>query len=440
MKKPAMSLKLVVLGMALAGLTSQASASGFQLFEGTAVNIGDFGAGSAALAEDASTAFYNPAGLVRIKNPQIVASAIGIHTKNDFTGQSAWSAFDGGIRANPLSGSANGGGWNLVPAFHYAIPLSDRVVFGFSATAPFGLSTDYAKDSVLRYEATHTSVKTLDLSPSLGIKINDQFSIGAGVDLEQMSATLDSSIPNPHYLPSPTPATDYQSHNTASDWAVGWHAGVLYQIIPTTRVGLNYASKINHSLKGASYFITDPATSFTSHDLNADVTLPATTTLSIAHDVNSCWTLLGSVVYTQWSEIKNLTLNNVAGFDSDGFPTTKATATLPMNFKDTWRFAVGTNYKLSEQWLVRAGLGYDQTPTNNTDRGARLPDGDRIAVSLGGHYQPIKALGLDAGYTHLFIKNGDINHTTPGIMNTTTVGSTKNSADLIGLQLTWNIV
>lgn len=444
MKKPATSLKLVALGMVLAGLTNQAAASGFQLFEGNAVNIGDFGAGGAAIAEDASTAYYNPAGLVRLTTPQIVLSATGIKSKANFSGKSTWSV-PGTPLSKTLENSADGGGYALIPAFHLAAPINDRIVLGFSLTAPFGLATEYDNDSVVRYEATESSVKALDLSPSVGIKITDQFSVGLGIDYQNLDATLNSVGFIPLVI-SPAgilKSMDVNSKNQASDWAFGWRAGALYQFTPGTRVGLNYVSKVKHHLTGTSTLTGYSDVTGTilsgSDNVAADITLPATTSLSIAHDLNPCLTLLGSVTYTQWSVIKAIELNNVATFDKNLRPIT-TNVTLPENFRDTWRVAIGSNYKLSDQWLFRAGIGYDQTPVSNEDRGVRLPDGDRIALSLGTHYQPTKAIGLDVGYTHLFIKDGDINHTVHvGNSQVNTVGSSKNAADLLGLQLTWSI-
>ena len=442
MKKPATSLKLVALGMMLAGFTNQAAASGFQLFEGNAVNMGDFGAGGAAIAEDASTAYYNPAGLVRLTTPQIVVSATGIRSKANFSGKSTWSV-PGTSLSSTLEGSADGGGPALIPAFHLAAPINDRIVLGFSLTAPFGLATDYSNDSVVRREATESSVKAMDLSPSIGIKVTDQLSIGLGIDYQNLDATLNSVALIPVSV-SPAPTyVEANSQNQASDWAFGWRAGALYQFTSGTRVGLNYVSKVKHHLTGNST-LAMPGLTVGSDNATADITLPATTSLSIVHDLNPCWTLLGNVSYNQWSVIKYITLNNIASVMPDlinkKLIPTKGSVTLPENFRDTWRVAIGTNYKLNDHWLLRAGLGYDQTPVANEDRGVRLPDGDRIAVSLGTHYQPTKAIGLDVGYTHLFIKDGDIDHTVPiGSSQVHTVGTSKNAADLLGLQLTWSI-
>jgi long-chain fatty acid transport protein len=439
MNKPATSLKLVALGMVLAGFTHQAAASGFQLFEGNAVNMGDLGAGGAAIAEDASTAYYNPAGLTRLTAPQIVISAVGISSKTDFSGTSTWK-IPGTPFVKTNSGSADGGGTAVIPAFHLAAPINDRVVLGFSLTTPFGLSTEYAPDSVVNSEATESSVKTIDLSPSVGLKLTDNLSVGLGIDYQNLDATLNSAS----FIPVAN--INAYSKNQASDWAFGWRAGALYQVTPSTRVGLNYVSKVKHHLTGTST-LDMPAidTTFGSDAATADLTLPATTTLSAVHDLNSCWTLLGSVSYTQWSEIEDITLKNVASATLNPIKQTivptKGTATLPENFRDTWRVAIGTNYKYNDQWLFRAGLGYDQTPVVDEHRGVRLPDGDRIGVSVGTHYQPTKAIGLDVGYTHLFIKDGDINHTLDvGPSKVNTVGTTKNAADLLGLQLTWTIV
>jgi long-chain fatty acid transport protein len=438
MKQTILSLKIVAASLVLAGFAGQTMAAGFQLAEANAVNIGDAGAGGAAIAEDASTSTYNPAGLTDIKVPQVVLSAVGIRSKADFSGTSTWFSKLAPGHEFPNSGTASGGDKAILPAFHLAAPINDRFVFGFSLTAPFGLATKYATDSILRYEATESDVKVMDFSPSVGIKVNEQLSVGLGVDYEKMDAALNSVAGIPAIGPKGLQLNDAISNNQASSWAFGWHAGVLYKFTPATRVGLNYASKVKHHLTGTSTLSGPVANG--SDDLTADVTLPASTTLSMAHELNSNWTLLGSVSYTQWDVVQNITLNNVASIDPVKEALTKIPVTLPMSFRNTWRVAAGANYKFNEQWKFRAGLGYDQSPVEAEYRGIRLPDADRIVAAVGAHYQPTKQLGVDVGYTHLFIKDGDINHIVyMGGQEVHTVGTSKNAADLLGLQLTWNL-
>ena len=83
---------------------------------------------------------------------------------------------------------------------------------------------------------------------------------------------------------------------------------------------------------------------------------------------------------------------------------------LPENFKDTWRFSVGTNYNYDDRTVLRAGVAYDQSPINNIDRWPRLPDNDRTWLTVGARYKYSSALNFDLGAAYIFVKDGSINN------------------------------
>ena len=83
---------------------------------------------------------------------------------------------------------------------------------------------------------------------------------------------------------------------------------------------------------------------------------------------------------------------------------------LPENFKDTWRLSAGVNYSPTEKIVLRAGVAFDQTPVNDTDRGARLPDGDRTWLTVGGRFKLSPATNIDVGAAYIWIKDPSINN------------------------------
>ena len=117
---------------------SAAHAGGFSLYtESSAAAIGNYAAGIAAEGADASIGWYNPAGLVLIKEQQAVFSGVGVFPSTTLSGQSTFQTE--GVPAyvqsfNHLQGAENAG----VPAFHYAKPLGERATFGLSVVSPFG--------------------------------------------------------------------------------------------------------------------------------------------------------------------------------------------------------------------------------------------------------------------------------------------------------------
>ncbi len=435
------NLRQIFLCMSAAGLMSvcnSATAAAFQLWELDAASIGNYHAGTAASADDASTAMYNPAGLVRLKNQQLIVGADPVLT--DFR-------YRGTVQVNTLgpavqNATAQGGGFNIVPFGHYAAPISDRVAFGMSIDVPFGLKTNYGTQSVTRYAATLTELKVVDYSPSLAVALTDKLSMGLGIDIQHLDAQFNlfatARVPG-----VPTPL-DTESNNSSSNTAYGYRLGALYQFNQFTRAGINFRSKVTHHTSGTSKFEGPLAVGGfqESTHFKATATLPSITSLSLFHTYNPTWDFMGSVTYVQWSVFKNLVLQNVAGVNASRMHTDSLVVDIYQHYRDTWNFSVGTNYHPNDQWIFRTGIGFDQTPSSNTYRNLQLPDSDRIALAVGAHYQATKTIGFDAGWTHIFAMNTRINNLTQAIgpENVTLNGSVNSSADVFGLQLKWDIV
>lgn len=465
----------------LAALYGQALASGFQLLtEYSTTEIGLAGAGGAAYAQDATTNFSNPAGMVNLKNPEFVAGGTVIDSSAQFNGQACGGVTTVSPSGLPINGcnlsstSANGGTTAFVPEFSYAMPITDRIYAGISVTAPFGLSTNYGDGTALRYQATQSKIETMDINPGIAFKFNDQFSLGAGISLQRMDATLNNDfnlLPNQTLVSSFTNPftgntfnttrqyTDSSIKNTADDWGWGWNLGALYQFSPGSRIGLSYRSAVQHDLSGTSKFsggsgvqntppFTNPpfsyAGSYASYktDLSADIKLPATTTASFYQEINPKWAMLASVYYTQWSSIQNLTLKNVALINTQApnspliAPPQSRNVTYPENFDNTWRYALGSEYKVTDTLTFRAGGSYDQSPVNNTDRTIRLPDTNRWVGGVGAGYQLTHNVKLDAAYQHIWFQDASINQV--GRVSSS-IGSVDSAANLYSAQATVDI-
>lgn len=407
-------------------------ASNFQLWEQNVTNVENFHAGRAVLANDASIAYDNPAGITRIKNQQMVAGIIGIFTNLKFSGDNDFCV--GQTCTLHAQGIAQGGSFALLPDFHYVAPLSVNLGFGLSIVSPYGIDVEYGQNSVIANVVSRSRLQVIDIAPSLGFNINKKLSLGLGLDIEKMSGELDSILSIPPTVPTPLPLI-----TKGYDTAYGFHLGVLYAFNEATRMGLTYHSKIIHHLKGTSNWIgAGPAIPGNPNPTRAltNVNLPPDTTLSIYRQLNSHWAVMGTVVYTQWNITHNLIIQNMAGLS--GKPND-----YPMNFRNTITFSIGADYIATDKLILRAGGGYDPSPVRNAYRTLQLPDTDRYDLAIGGHYQIMKALGFDLGWTHVFLKKGAVN---PPLHNNflsgqyTSRGNVRANADVVGGQLTWDFV
>ncbi len=456
MKRFAMRRLITVLAMSGAVATSSAFASAFQLWEQDAASLGNYHAGYAATANNAATAWYNPAGITRISNQQIVFGADPV--LSDFKYQGSVTVTNRLPAALPPtvirtrtfnSVTAQGGVLSVIPFLHYVAPLNERLGFGFSVDVPFGLKTDYGRSTPLQYTSTLTSITVVDISPSLGFKVTDKASIGAGFDIQRASAEFDFVG-----LSTPTLATA-TSTSKASDTGYGYHLGALYEFTPETRAGISYHSQVVHHLSGNSTFEGSivsalsggTATKWHATGSRANITLPPYTALSGFHKHNQ-WGFMGSIVYTQWSTFKTLTLTNVAAtvpIATSPFSALSRTVEINLeeNYRNTWNVSLGTEYYATNDIILRGGLGYDQTPVKNAYRNTQLPDNNRYVIALGGHYQASKTLGLDVGWNHLFM--GQARVAPPpaqsnGAQVVQTSGHVNGGADVFGAQVIWDIV
>lgn len=454
MHKP---LRTLVSAAVLSSLSAGVYAGGFSLYtESSPMMTGNFAAGAAAEAADASIGWYNPAGLVLIPTQQAVIGGVGVFPKANMSGTSTFTTTGFPAYTEHFS-NLDGAESAFVPSLHYALPLGDKLAFGLSMVSPFGLSTNWGPDSAVRYQASFTELLTFNVAPELGVRLSENFSVGAGLDLQYARVKFNRIVGAPSVLNAvmePPSGADSLSYNKGDSYGVGFHVGGMAMFNDNhTRIGINYQSQMSHKFYGYSE-LTGPLANneifpltpsvFRSDNLySSPIDLPAVVTLSGYQDVNEKLALLGSVVFTGWSSFQTIQLNNVA---APGITPTLdilhvlLNSSSAQNYRDTWRASVGANYHVNDQFMLRAGGGYDQTPTNDVDRDMRLPDANRWALSIGAHYDVKPSLAFDLGYTHLFpAGTPTVNRTdvlsAASRYNVTATGTA--SADLVGAQVVW---
>ena len=385
---------------ALLAMSGTAAASGFALIEQSASGLGNAFAGGAAGAEDASTIFFNPAGMSRLSGKQIVVAAHAITPSTKFTGT--------GVPGSNMGGDA--GSTAIVPNAYFAMEVKPGLKMGLGLNAPFGLQTEYNPAWVGRYHAIKSKLDTINLNPSLAYQVNDALSVGAGINYQHISGEL----------------TDYEGSilgTTAvkgTDNAWGYNLGGLYNVNASTRIGVSYRSTISYKLQGT----VATALPFANGPVSLDIKLPDSFSVSGFHKLNDKWDVMADASWTGWSSFKQVKVVSGAG---------ATISNTPENWKNTVRVSVGATHHYSEQWLARVGLAYDQAPVPDAFRTARIPDNNRTWLALGGQYKPSAASAIDFGYAHLFVGDSTINSTSPA---PALVGTYKNSVDILSAQYT----
>ena len=421
---------------ALAALSGTVSASGFALIEQNASGLGNAYAGGAASAEDASTIFYNPAGMSRLVGSQIVVAANMIKPSAQFTGAVT------GLAPLQVAGTGAGGdagSWALVPNAYFAMEVNPQTRIGLGINAPFGLQTQYDANWMGRFQAIKSKIQTVNLNPSVSYQFNDTVSVGAGLNYQRVQGEL-SGVTNYSAAAFAAGALGLVGVNkegvstlTGSDSAWGYNFGALFNLSPQTRVGVAYRSRIKFNLGGSVSFANRPAAlaaALPDQAVTLAVTMPDSFSVSALHQLGDKWEIMGDASWTGWSVFKQLNI-----LKTNGAPLSTAT---PENWKDTWRVSAGANYHYSSEWMARAGIAFDQTPVSDTFRTVRIPDASRTWLSLGGQYKPGKDSALDFGYAHLFVSNATLNQSATANPDLAgkgyLAGTYKNSVDILSVQ------
>ena len=419
-------------------------AAGFAIPLKSVKGLGNAFAGAAAVAEDASTIYFNPAGLTRLSGGQVQAAVNVFQPSIKFDNKGSTT-----VLSQPLTGGDGGDAGKLgyVPNFFYAQSISDNLKVGIGIVSPFGLATKYNREWVGRYYTTKSEFLTTDINPSVAYKINKMWSIGGGVSFQYLDAELNQAI-------------DYGTINAAlgfglpllpqgadgkfkvkgdGNWGYGFNLGVLFELTEASRFGVAYRSKISHDLKGDADFTTPTAAApiagaldLVDTDAKADIDLPASLSVSGYHQLTDKWAVMADITWTNWSTFDELRIK----FDSGA-----ADSVTTFDFDDSFRYSVGVSYALNPQWLFRGGLAYDETPVpNSRTRSPQLPDQDQFWFALGTSYQFSDRLGFDLSYTYItMVDDAEIDKTATGedTFRGALKGDYDGSGNVVGLQMSY---
>lgn len=422
MKKSNKTIRLCV-AAALAGGSAGALASGFALIEQNASGLGNAYAGQAAAAENASTVYFNPAGMTRLEGTQVSGAINLIKPSAKF--ENTGSAPPGGRPLGDNGGDA--GDWAFVPNAYLSWQLNRSLWLGVGLSVPFGLKTDYEPTWIGRFQAIKTEMKTYDINPSIAWKVNDWFSVGAGVSYQHAEVKLNRAV---SFVASEgSLALDIKDNQ----W--GYNVGAMFNPGPNTRIGLAYRSSMGYTLTGTAAVAGAVNAAPT---VAANIRLPDNYSAGFAHALSDRWELLGDFTYTRWSTVKAIPLVTTSASALGAANTTLDT--INFQFKDTYRVGLGTNFKWTPDFTLKLGVAYDKAPVDDAFRTVSLPDSDRTWLAVGGKYRVGKAGAFDFGYAHLFVKNGTINSlqgtAAAPFQKGNVVGNYENSVDILSFQYT----
>ena len=384
--------------------------AGFVLNEtstaGTAVGF----ANGAALPTDASIMAVNPAGISFLKQPEWVVGGAIIATNSKLKDESG---------TNPMGLSVSGGtgvpfsGTVFVPHAYYAQSVGDNFSLGLAIYAPFGLETDYNRDFVGRFLALKSHVQEINFQPTLSYKIGDNLSLGIGVFVANLEGTLSREA-----FPG------IKSKVVGDNWKVGAKLGLLWSN-EVMSAGVSWTSNVDFKLKGN---VKLKGTNILTGDIDRKARghlkfkAPQIIDIGISYNVTPKATLLLGAEWTQWSTFKEIRIimdeSLITPIGTTLYPGNVADY-VPEKWKNVWMYSLGATYKLSNEWLLMGGYTFDQTPTSDKYRTARIPDGDRNWLTVGARFSPSEKWLIDMAYGYLIPKTNRVDEVTHELDGTT---------------------
>lgn len=476
-----MKLKHVSLSVMMMGATTVAMASGYH-FGTQSVSAQSTANASAAEAANASTIFYNAAGMTKLEGTNFSGALNLVAPNVKYSNAKGFYPNGTPINAGPNGEPAATSGkitddLIAVPQMYLTHQLNDKLVVGLGVYVPFASSTEYQKNSVLRYNLNATELKTIDINPTVAIKLNQKHSVAVGIVAQHAEAILrqyaNFGARIPAGLGGPiNGGADGYSDVSGDDWGFGYNLAWMWDINDSTTVGLNYRSSVKHTLEGNAKWtlpgqVVNPATGAVlvpssspviaglqaqlraagyAADESAKVNIetPESLSLHAMHKVDPKLTTFADVTWTRHSRFN--AANLVYGNSKPGSTGQTNVTVLTPSWEDTYKVAIGAAYQTSEALQLRGGIAFDKSPVPNEDkRLATMPDNDRYWFSVGANYKLSKVSSIDAAYSYIKIKdgsakvNGYCGGAAPGAVNCVssyTNGSAdyKSSAQILGVQ------
>ena len=364
-----------VAALAIAAVPYNANAGGFALKERSAKAQGLSFAGSTAGSGGLSSLGFNPATLHFVEGTEVYGGLSFVFPQAD------GEVTVGGVPTGETVDADRpaGLGYNYI-----GHRIDSQFAVGLGVYTPFGLVTQYEPNNWTGSGDGITSrLLTINIAPTVAWTPVENFTVAFSGNIIFANARLTTSDLN------------IQGDTVSASFA----AGIMWEPIEGTTIGLSYQHGYDLTLFGGAETPAAPGVSFSA---SADAELPATISIGLVQDVTPEFRVMVEGQWQNWSVFDQIDIS---------VPGAGISAADPQNYDDAFFVAVGVEYDFTPAITARFGVAYDQTPTVDSDfltggttfgRTVRVPDEDRIWISVGGSYDLNDHMTIDLGYSYLF--------------------------------------
>jgi len=371
-------------------------ASGFSIYEQGGRATGMAGA-FIAKANDASSVFYNPAGISAARGWNIQLGTTVIQTEFAFTGPA---------NMDPRFYTPAQKGQFFPGHLYLSYGLSPKWAFALGVYSPFGMGSEWGSSQdpwVGRLLATKTEFQTLFVTPVVAYRLFDNLALALGVSLVHSSVTMEKDV---YFAPR-----DLFGHSkmTASANGTGFTIGLQYQVLRRVHLGVTYRSAVKNSFNDGSAEFTFPSTLNPTVNqevaayfpakvgAKSELTLPATLGIGLAYDFTENLSMEFDYVQTGWHTYDQVKIS----FDE---PVAGQNETInPRNYKDSYALRLGLEYRMDTHFTLRAGYAWDTHAVPAAYVEPSLPENDRHNYTIGLGYCN-NGFRVDAAY-HVLLQD-----------------------------------
>lgn len=380
------ALRVVALWMALVlGVASSAMAEGFALTEWSARGLG-LASGMVGRADDVSAIAYNAAGITQLPGVQVMGGMGLIAPMGTLSLDTTYGKQE--TTTKPAV-------WAM-PHAYASWQLNDSLWLGLGVFSRFGLGNSYDQNWTGRYNLYSVNLQTISAVPTLAWKVNDIFSVSAGLEIMNINLTTEQKFPTPLPGMAGNPAFDNDIEVQGSGWGVGGHFGLHARLNDEWSIGLAYKTQVTANVYGEAKYEGGLKRSgmkeFQDADAHGTVQLPDSLALGVAYKPLDNLSFEVGAVWTRWSTYNSLNIYMDNGSNSISHK----------NWSDGWNFNASVEYKPLDWWSLRAGFWYETPVINEDHSDFMVPSNGRTALTLGTGVE-WNDFTIDFAYCHMWI-------------------------------------
>ncbi len=376
-----------------------AQASSFAIRSGqSAEGLGMAYAGAAAGGIGMGSMAWNPATITMFpgRNSQWNVTYLYANASYEPTAVTRLGSPFGPASPNQFGTGNIGGDGAFIPASYSAWQITDRFWIGVTTGAPFGLRSKTENQvHAAQVYGRSAKVRSINVSPTIGYKVNDWLSIGAAFQAQYIKTNLKTATGATLGTAIGPLAPNQILDGDSIDY--GFRVGATLTPLQGTTIGLAYRSSIRQTLDGT---LRTPAGVL---PIKANLNLPDSVVFGVSQVINEQWQAHLGVEWTNWSRFRRIPIVS----QISGTPVNS----LNFEYDDSWYFSGGVEYRYNQALTLRAGVAYELSAVNDQNRTVFISDNDRLWLSAGLSYQLTEKLKLDLGYTYIHVTKAAVNYT-----------------------------